>query len=71
MNTPRHLPAPWTTEEGAESFVVKAANGQALAYIFFEDELIRRSLLGRLNRDEARRVAAAIARLPELIMREG
>ena len=30
---PRRLPAPWTVEEGEESFVIKDATGRSLAYV--------------------------------------
>jgi hypothetical protein len=45
---------------------VRDHNGQAFAYIYYEDELrpaISRKLL---TRDEARRIAANVAKLPEL-----
>jgi hypothetical protein len=31
--TDRRFPPPWTVEEHAESFIVKDANGQPLAYL--------------------------------------
>ena len=66
----RHFPPPWSVEELDSCFVVKDASGQALAYMYFEKEplwrLRRRELL---TRDEAQRIAAIFAKLPELLAR--
>jgi hypothetical protein len=64
----RNFPPPWSVDELDSCFVVKDANGQALAYMYFEKEprsRFRRDEL--LTRDEARRIAANIAKLPQLI----
>ena len=63
----RRFPPPWSVDEQSACFVVRDQNGQALAYIYFEDESGRRSAARLLTRDEARRIAANIAKLPELL----
>ncbi len=64
---PRRFPPPWFSEETEACFIVRDHNGQALAYVYFEDEKGRRSAAKLLTRDEARRIAANIAKLPGLL----
>ena len=46
----RRFPSPWSVDEAdSRSFIVRDANGQALAYIYFEDEPGRRASLVRSN----------------------
>jgi hypothetical protein len=63
---PRRFPAPWTVEETAPCFIVGDHSGQALAFVYCEDDPGRRATAKLLTRDEARRIAANIAKLPDL-----
>jgi hypothetical protein len=47
------------------SFIVRDANRQALAYVDFEEEPGRRAATKQLTKEEARRIAANVAKLPE------
>jgi hypothetical protein len=47
---------------------VRDHNGQALSYVYFEDEPGRRSAAKLLTRDEARRIAATFGDTQSLIV---
>jgi hypothetical protein len=64
----RRFPPPWDIEEFDRScFIVRDNSGKALAYVYFEQEPGRRTASNLLTRDEARRIAANIAKLPGLL----
>jgi hypothetical protein len=70
VGTKRRFPPPWTVEETQPCFIVRDSNGQALAFVYFEEDPGRRAAASPLTRGEARRIAANIARLPDLLSAE-
>jgi hypothetical protein len=66
---PRRFPAPWHANKIPGGYVVRDANGQALAYIYARATQAEAAQAKVLTADEARRTATNIARLPELLRR--
>jgi hypothetical protein len=63
--TARRFPPPWRADKMPGGYVVRDANGQALAYIYSRDS--EAEAMQVLTKDEARRIAINIARLPALL----
>ena len=66
--TLQEAPAALDDRELDACLIVRDKNGQALRYIYFEDEPGRRSAANLLTK-KLRRVAANVAKLPDLLRR--
>jgi hypothetical protein len=64
---PRRFPAPWHADRIPGGYVVRDANGQALAYIYSRDNEDEARQAKVLTKDEGRRIAINVARLPQLL----
>jgi hypothetical protein len=67
----RRFPAPWRTAKITGGYVVRDANGWALAYLYSRGNEAEAQQAKMLTKDEARRIARNIARLPELLGKAG
>jgi hypothetical protein len=65
----RRLTPPWDIEDDGACFIVRDHSGQALSYVYYENEPGRRAAANSLTRDEARQIAINIANLPDLVTR--
>jgi hypothetical protein len=63
----RRFPAPWHADKLLGGYVIRDANGQALAYVYSRDNEAEARQAKVLTKDEARRIAINIARLPEFL----
>jgi hypothetical protein len=68
VNSLHRFPPPWTVEDHNDAcFIVKDRNRRALAYVYYEEEPGRRSAANLMTKEEVRRIAANIAKLPDLL----
>jgi hypothetical protein len=66
--SPRRFPAPWSVEDyDSKCFIVRAANGQKLANVYYEEKTAPRVSSRLPSKDEARRIAANVAKLRQLL----
>jgi hypothetical protein len=63
----RRSPPPWRAEKIPGGCVIRDANGQALACVYSRADPTGAAQAKVLTADEARRIAANIARLPEML----
>ena len=64
------FPPPWTVEALDGGFKILDANGQALAYVYGHADPRDAGIAKAVTLDEARRIAANIAKLPALLPRK-
>ena len=64
MTSPRRFPPPWSAEVQPNYYVVRDADGQQIAYIYYSNDPDQRSAAKLLTKDEARQIAVGIAKSP-------
>ena len=67
MTNSRRFPPPWTADRIEGGYAVRDAAGRRSAYVYARDDATIARQAGVLTMDEARRIAANIAKLPQLL----
>jgi K+/H+ antiporter YhaU regulatory subunit KhtT len=65
----RLLPAPWYADKFSGGYVVRDANGFAVAYVYGSSTEAEAMKAKQMTMDEARRVASNMAKLPDVLKR--
>jgi hypothetical protein len=66
--SPRRFPSPWHADPMPGGYIVRDANGPALAYLYSGDNEAEARQAKMLTKDEARRIAIKnVGRLPDLV----
>jgi hypothetical protein len=63
----RRFPQPWSVELIPGGYKVLDADGQSLAYVYGRETKANSDIAKVLTKDEARRIASNIAKLPTLL----
>ena len=63
----RRFPPPWSVQDIGACFVVKDSTGQKSSAISITRKSPRAEVFGQAAHDEARRIAANVAKLPVLL----
>ncbi len=62
------FPPPWTVQSNGDAYWVEDASGHRFAFCYYRDyQNIGSGPRAYLTRDQARRIASNVAKLPELI----
>src|SRR5262249_49166482 len=65
----RRLPPPWHADKFSGGYVVRDANGFAVAHVYGRSTEAEAIEAKQMTMDEARRVASNIAKLPDMLKR--